>query len=437
MNPKKIINLAIKEYEEGSALASVLIITTILFLFIGGILSAFMVQSKFIQRDIDQTHAIYSAEKQLYEYFYYKQQKIGQNVIPEYLQTNVNSKQHGLYDLVESKSIKKNRVSTLKTLIGSNADQLLKFAVVLGDTNSALTLTGNPKIVGNMQVGAKGIRNDNFRGIPFKGSFVGKRVTPTDLFESFREIGDDIDSLINHFNYQLLNARRKNNVLLITDDIDSGTFNSFSDSISTVIIQGNFTINSAISFPDFSTILVSDTLKISEEVSGKHLIFYAEKLIELSEKAAVQAQFFTERNIVVKGETHLRYPSILANYFKPRGFETEIPIYLDDKSSVNGLILTVHDSPLSTTNKDYKNIIEDQVKVRGAYFNSGITENKGIIMGTILTSNFQFYESPTSYINWIREGEIDNTQRPEKFVIPISIGDSLLIEVLDWRLMNE
>ena len=172
MNPKKIINLPIKEYEEGSALASVLIITTILFLFIGGILSAFMVQSKFIQRDIDQTHAIYSAEKQLYEYFYYKQQKIGQNVIPEYLQTNVNSKQHGLYDLVESKSIKKNRVSTLKTLIGSNADQLLKFAVVLGDTNSALTLTGNPKIAGNMQVGAKGIRNDNFRGIPFKGSFV-------------------------------------------------------------------------------------------------------------------------------------------------------------------------------------------------------------------------------------------------------------------------
>ena len=226
-------------------------------------------------------------------------------------------------------------------------------------------------------------------------------------------------------------------MLLITDDIYSGTFNSFSDSISTVIIQGNFTINSAISFPDFSTILVSDTLKISEEVSGKHLIFYAEKLIELSEKAAVQAQFFTERNIVVKGETHLRYPSILANYFKPRGFENEIPIYLDDKSSVDGLILTVHDSPLSTTNKDYKNIIEDQVKVRGAYFNSGITENKGVIMGTILTSNFQFYESPTSYINWIREGEIDNTQRPEKFVIPISIGDSLLIEVLDWRLMNE
>lgn len=437
MNPKKIINLAIKEYEEGSALASVLIISTILFLFIGGILSAFMVQSRFIQRDIDQTFAIYTAEKQLYEYFYYKQQMIGQNDIPEYLQTNVTSKQHGLYDLVESNSIIKKRTSTLKALIGSNGDELLKFAIVLGDTNSALTLTGRPKIVGNMQVGAKGIRNDNFRGIPFEGSFVGERVTPTDLFESFKEIGVHIDSLILQFKYQINNVGRKNNLLLITDDIDSRTINFIPDSISTMVVQGNFTINSAISFPDFSTILVSDTLKISEEVRGKHLIFYAEKLIELSEKAAVQAQFFTERNIVVKGETHLRYPSILANYFKPLGFETQIPIHLDETSSINGLILTVHDSPLSTTNKDHKNIIEDQAKVRGAYFNSGITENKGEIMGTILTNNFQFYESPTSYINWIREGVIDYTQRPDKFVIPISIGDSLSIEVLDWRLMNE
>ena len=91
---------------------------------------------------------------------------------------------------------------------------------------------------------------------------MGKRVTPTELFESFKEIGIDIDSLISQFKNHITNVRRKNNLLLFTDDIDSRTIDFIPDSISTVIVQGNFTINSPISFPDFSTILVSDTQNI-------------------------------------------------------------------------------------------------------------------------------------------------------------------------------
>ena len=101
------------------------------------------------------------------------------------------------------------------------------------------------------------------------------------------------------------------------------------------------------------------------------------------------------------------------------------------------MIITIHSSALGNKNEKLKNIIEEGAIVRGVYFNSGITEHKGKILGTLLTQNFQFYESPTSYINWIREGEIDLSLRPRKLAIPLSIGDTSAVEILDWRLINE
>lgn len=54
--------------EEGSALSSVLIISVIILTFIGAILSGIFLQARFIQKDINQTKAMYAAEQQLYEY---------------------------------------------------------------------------------------------------------------------------------------------------------------------------------------------------------------------------------------------------------------------------------------------------------------------------------------------------------------------------------
>ena len=89
------------------------------------------------------------------------------------------------------------------------------------------------------------------------------------------------------------------------------------------------------------------------------------------------------------------------------------------KNLNRGPIFGEYYAALGNKNEKLKNIIEEGAIVRGVYFNSGITEHKGKILGTLLTQNFQFYESPTSYINWIREGEIDLSLRPRKLAIPL------------------
>jgi hypothetical protein len=437
MNLKRNFKYLNHELENGSALASVLIISSILILFIGGILYVYVVQHSFIQKDIDRIKANYLAEKQLYEFFYAKQHPKDLKEILQSLRLSVREQKHGLFDIIESRYKVNNRWSYLKALVGSNADQVLDYAIVLGDTNAALTLTGSPRIVGNIQAGSKGIRNDNFRGVPFSGKFKGKRIKPTGLFKKFSGIGTPLDSLIIEFNNQFTQSNNIEDRLLITKSIESKNFPVIPKNTKSIIIEGNLTINTPVFFPDFSTIIISDSLKISEKVVGDHLIFYARKLIELDDEAEVQGQFFSTQKIIIKESSYIKYPSIIATYFNPPNFNSHIPIFIDKGSIIDGLIITIHSSALGNKNEKLKNIIEEGAIVRGVYFNSGITEHKGKILGTLLTQNFQFYESPTSYINWIREGEIDLSLRPRKLAIPLSIGDTSAVEILDWRLINE
>ena len=249
MNLKRNFKYLNHELENGSALASVLIISSILILFIGGILYVYVVQHSFIQKDIDRIKANYLAEKQLYEFFYAKQHPKDLKEILQSLRLSVREQKHGLFDIIESRYKVNNRWSYLKALVGSNADQVLDYAIVLGDTNAALTLTGSPRIVGNIQAGSKGIRNDNFRGVPFSGKFKGKRIKPTGLFKKFSGIGTPLDSLIIEFNNQFTQSNNIEDRLLITKSIESKNFPVIPENTKSIIIEGNLTINTPVFFP--------------------------------------------------------------------------------------------------------------------------------------------------------------------------------------------
>jgi hypothetical protein len=74
--------------------------------------------------------------------------------------------------------------------------------------------------------------------------------------------------------------------------------------------------------------------------------------------------------------------------------------------------------------------------VRGAIYTKGLTELFGTVHGTVITDQFYFYESPTSYFNWIKDATIDRTQRPDEFILPIGFSASPKFEILYWRILK-
>gem|GEM_PF-2707237 len=434
---KEIKNSSREGREEGSALASVLMIATIIVLFIGGIFSVIVMQGRFIQRDIHKTQSMYAAEQHLFEYLYSKRDSLLSESDRNANYEHVRFANHGLLGLVQSSGFVGNQESHIQVLIGTQADPYLDFAIALGDTNSALTLTGSPSISGDIQTGQRGVQFDNFRGSPYQGTFDGKNTQPTDVYDDFQDFGSILDSLISSFEDKVRSNENSVNRFLFEDDADSDDLNAIPPDMTEIIVKGNLAIDKPLSVSDYLQILVSDSVFITEKMEGSHLIIYSGEYLELSEKAEVQGQFFTPGNAVVSGQSYLRYPSVLGVYFKQAGFEPKTPLQLTGDSIIDGLLLTVHENVSSASGSDFKNIVEDNALIRGAFFNTGLSEITGSVFGTVITDSFEFYESPTSYVNWIREGEIDVFQRPDRLSLPYNFGSIQEYEIIDYRIIDE
>ena len=431
--------LSVKEFfvaEEGSVLASVLVIVTILLVSIGVILSAMLLQSRFIHKDIQHTEAVYKAEQRLSEYLYWK----GKNNNTEASYSNsdwsdIIEKDHGLYTQVTANE----SGVEIQALIGNNADNWLNYSIILTDTTSALTLTGSPIVNGDLQLGSKEYRTDNFKGVPFTGSVTGSVtgnvVRPSETFdlETIQSILDSLSILIesDYSEIELGDHTR-----YFEDNTESGELESLAEGISTIFIDGNLSILEPLRLPNFTNVIVKDTLFIEANVDGDHLVFLAGSVIVVAKKAELQAQLISTGSISVSGEAYLHYPSAIVSYFNPPDFEELAPILIEGTSIVDGLVYTHHQSLSSSRNSDFKNVIESNALIRGAYFNSGISEVKGKIYGTIITQQFEFYESPTTYKNWIREGEFDLAKRPEGFIIPSLSRQQIEIGIVDWRIIE-
>lgn len=416
--------------EEGSALTSVLVISTIILVSIGAILSAMVLQSRFIQRDIEQTKAIYQAEKMLSEYIFSKS-KGSLSEVNELIakNTGVTERRHGLYSLVTaSKS-----GTTIQTMIGAKADEEFNFSIFLTDTISALTLTGNPLIYGDMKLGYKGYRTENFKGVAFTGNIESNVVGTSDVFNA-ELIIPVLDSLTKLVNSEYSELEREEKIYVFKDSVDDSDLVNIDRSVHTIMVEGNATILEPLSLPAFTKLIVRDSLKIEADVNGDHLVFQAGAYINIKKTAELQGQIISNGPISISDEVYLHYPSVVLSYFNPTNFEEVAPILLTGKSTVDGMVFSIHQSMSSAENSDFKNIIDSGALVRGAYINTGISEVKGEIHGTVITHQFEFYESPTTYKNWIREGVFDLSKRPKDFIIPILSSNQQELGVLDWRI---
>jgi len=434
---KEIKNTSREGREEGSALASVLIIATIIVLFIGGIFSVIVMQGRFIQRDIHKTQSVYAAEQHLFEYVYSKRDSLLSESDRNANYEHVRFTNHGLFGLVHSSGFVGNQESHIQVLVGTQADPYLDFAIALGDTNSALSLTGNPSILGDILTGQKGIQFDNFRGSPYRGTFEGENRPLTEVYSDLQDFGMILDSLVTGFDDTINSAETSQDTFLFEDDTEADDLIAVPSETKRIIVQGNLVIDKPVRVSDYVEILVSDSVFIYEKIEGSHLIVYSGEYVELSENAEAQGQFFTSGNAVVSGQSYLRYPSILGVYFRQAGFEPQSPLRLSGDSIIDGLLLTVHEDVSSARRSDFKNTIEENAIVRGAFFNTGLSEIKGSVFGTVITNSFEFYDSPRSYVNWIREGEMDVFQRPERLSLPYNFGSIQEYEIIDYRIIDE
>lgn len=442
------------QHEEGSALATVLVIAVIISLFIGAILAGIVLQARFIQRDINSTKALYAAEEGAYRY-------LSTYTTSESFQTTQNillangstanvkvSPFGGFLDIRSSSTISKQQRNT-RILAGGKSLSLFDHAIALGDTNTALTVTGSTNVTGSMIVSVKGIQTESFKGVPFRGELNGEAIYPEDkdyfptlntqlfdiqeqhfnaLFES-----DDLQSYESRYDGKdQSNSIQKGDTLFYvgsTEWISNQRIHFPMDVV--IIVDGNFIINGEYHFSPFTKIIVSDTLLVGGAVSGKNTLMYAGKSTQIGGGTSISSQVISSGNIVIRDDAYLQYPSLVYSskeFF--RGGDRDV-ITIQHRSIVDGTVIYPFKSS-SFTQDLFRIRVDTNATVRGSIYNNGQTELLGKVSGSVLTQQFYFYESPTSYINWLKDVTINVNQRPENYVLPLGFSDSTNFAILDW-----
>lgn len=434
----KIINI-VKE-EQGSSLITVLIIALIVALFIGAVLGGIYLQSRFIQRDINRTKALYKAEQQAFEFLH-------SGISPDST-GNITSTDFGGFQLIYSSSRVVDQEVKLELLFGAIPDSIFNYAVALKDTNSALNITGRTVIKGDVATGSNEVSKSTFKGFPFRGTFEGeaRKGNMNKFFPSFdySSIENQLETFESFFAEWDVDRFLVSSLNELEESIEGDTVYfedsqewELSESLliskkAVVIVNGNLSITGDGNLGDFTTFIAKDTLSIGGSIKGTHNLVNAGMLIEIKDQAQINAQLVSRGRIVIKDQAYLSYPSLV--YSSSTTYLGEQPevIHLQDESTVDGMVIY----PVETgafNREQFRIKIDEEATVRGSVYNLGQTELVGSVYGSVLTKQFYFYESPTSYINWLKDAEIDHSKIPKEFVAPIGFSDSTRYTLLSWR----
>ncbi len=442
--------------EQGSALATVLVISVIIMLFIGSVFSGIILQGRFIQQGVNETKAWYAAEEGVFRYLDTAEETPDYNtraMVPLSSGTSafITATPFGGFWDIRSQVTISNQSKTIRMLIGDESVGLTQAAIALGDSTSSLTVTGTTRVSGDVYTTNQTIREEDFKGVPFRGSINaptsslkeegGMPVFDNALFNLQQEYFESLfsNSSLSRFatSFAGLNPSDINQDTLFFDgntEWESNQAVSIERELF-IIVKGNLTINGPYSFAPYTKLIVEDTLLVGGATKGTHLLFYAGKSLQVGGGARVTAQVLTKGEATVRDNAYLLYPSLVysSKEFSNGGKEEVIDIR--DQAVVDGLIMYPF-QPNSFNRERLRIRVGPQATIRGGVYTQGQTELLGTVSGSVLTNQFYFYESPTSYINWLKDATIDVTQRPDDFVLPIGLSDTTNYSILDWNVVE-
>jgi hypothetical protein len=448
--------------EQGYVFATVLIVLVLLSTLVGLVMMGIITQNRFVQRDVDSLKARYHAEAAIWKFLWDDEMwsRTDQShftfITTDSQEVTVNRRAHGGYWVVISEAAVGKSQKKIVALVGEKGGEIFNKAIVLGDIRTPLTLTGSSILNGNIQTGPEGVQYRPFKGELFSGSFIGNVSTADSSalprfnteqvnleLKYYRSLIDSIptkSTLLKstYINELYLNDIEPDKKIFFKDGdltIDSTDPVQLPDS-STWIATGNMSIRGKIDTGKFTQFITSDTMNVDAEMNGEHALFYSGKSMSIRGESVLSGQFFSEGEIDLSGNMYLTYPSLI--YTKPalKGPVKTGKIVLRDRVILDGVVMLPDLEKGLATDDQSIITIGEEVIVRGALYNTSRSELHGTVHGTVMTNQFYFYISPTTYLNWLKDAGIDLFRRPAPFSVPIGFSSNKQFEIIYWEEMK-
>jgi len=363
--------------EDGSALVAVLVVILLLTLLLGSVLATDRLGSRIVAGDLHARQALLAAEGGLeLARARLRGNALFQGDIPEVTLQNgarasATVSAHGIYVLAIGRGQSGRRSAEVHVLLGTEATAPFQAALWIGDPHGGVNVGGATTITGRVVVGRAGYEENRFNRRGFSGEHVGELIAS-----------------------------------------DSVTFPEWSPSVLQAWRAGRS-----------EPIAATNTLILDGPITGRNLVFYAEKGIVIGPEFSGSGQFISDGFILIMGGARLNFPSVvLATRVGPGRTVT-----VRTGARVEGLVMATSDGP-GVSGLDRSGLVAPVTVEPGARIVGGIYSDvplnmSGRVDGSVVTRNLQFYVSPTVYVNWLVNAQIDHDSRPHPFIIPPGLAE--------------
>lgn len=403
---------SIASARDGTALISVIMVLTLLSTVMASMYMVHLAHRKLVREDGQEVKAYYLAEAALNRVIAMDEVPFDQLFKVGYGPDTVavTTRPHGLMLRVETMVPLRRDSIRITNLVGRVPSEVFANAIVVESHMERLTLTGSVHIHGDILTGPGGIQTASLRGIPYSGRHDGHPETATGMlippfrFEHMQAWDEHVSELLHSSDADPIR---------LTEDMARG------DRL--WVTQGSVVIEPATSLP-FGTILIAGgSVQMGQDVSGNGLMVHALGAIQIGPNARVSGQFIAADSIGIGPQAYLEYPSVVCLTGNQQAITDLGVIRMGEESVLDGTAMIP--PKVTVRGEDHRRlIISESAILRGTVYNHARTELIGRVDGSILTRQFYFYQAPTHYVNWIRNGSVRASARPTPFVLPFAIG---------------
>ena len=448
--------------KEGYALPSILLLVTVLSSIILSILIVQYLQRQSTLLDVAQVKADYAAlnginqmlvkmnsrtaqirfgEEETQEYFYESQSL-----------SRITFQQWGFYYFIRARG-KEGRITSERiALAGSKLPRLFENALIFTNNNHQLVLSGTTHIKGDVITGRSGMTIGTLpdfptpRSVPVDGK-TKKESSSIYSLQRWQQVVDDLNDFVDQ--KYIPQVSSESIVRLNTNGISrldsstipqnariiivggraalSGRFIRRSETLF-ILAQGDVIFQNDASLCGCIAVCSKKSIVVPSSVQIESAILFSQSAIQVEADASISAQLIAPV-IDVHNSAHCKYPSVLVSSrpADPKGLKQEIQ--LENGTQVEGVVVL-----LSKTMRNERCIINLQsgAKLKGVLISEKEMTLDGSVNGIVLTKDFYFYSSPTTYFGWIRSGKIDRSALPSSFLIPMGFSEKDQLDILDW-----
>jgi hypothetical protein len=339
--------------------------------------------------------------------------------------TSYKAEPWGLLIKISVSSRIKSVVMERAFLVGKKEDDNTDKAIVLGNRQNPLIVTGSTDIEGDALVGPNGIRAGVLKGRRYQadnlieGQIFNEIRDNFPVFRSFGDYSGFVQKIyqkpeMNHWYYFLNGGRER---------IDQPHIEKWKEEgIVSIVGPGELEASSDITFENLRLLNLirinsKDSIAFGENSSSEQIVVKAKSISFYNTKEHM-GQFIASRRIDAEN-SNFNYPSILA-VINNSALSEPANLNIRGNSKVNGSVF-LHSGKMRLTEIE-KILIESDSEVNGLVYTNQYSEVYGKINGCIMTHNFYFYSSPTTYINWINGAVISRSAYNKNLCIPAGLN---------------